>query len=97
MVRLSGSSVTDISPLTDSPVESLWIAGLKLDDCSPLASMPLRRLVVTASQLNPAAIEILRSLDQLDSLGEAGDPEDQSPEIFWRRLEDGEYDDSRKQ
>ena len=93
VVRLSGSSVREISPLINSPVESLWIAGLKIKDYVPLTRMPLKRLIVTASHLDPEAQAILRSLDQLEHLGEAGDPEDQSPDTFWERLENGEYDD----
>ena len=83
--------MSDLSPLIDSPVESLWVAGLELADYSPLAHMPLRHLVVTVSHLDPAAQAIVRSFDQLETLGEAGDDEDQTPEVFWQRFDDGEY------
>ena len=53
--------------------------------------MPLRSLTVTAANLSPEQLDFVAGLRHLEHLGEAADPEDQTPEDFLRRVHAGEY------
>jgi hypothetical protein len=48
--------------------------------------MPLRRLTLTAKGFSYDQLDFLSGLPQLEFLGEVGDPDDQTPEIFLKRV-----------
>jgi len=77
--------------LAGSVIEVLAISGLSIEDLSPLREMPLRSLTVTAANLSPEQLDFVAGLRYLEHLGEAADPEDQTPEDFLRRVHAGEY------
>ena len=86
VLRLSGSAVTDLSPLAECPVEEITLTGLGIDNLEPLSRMPLRRLTLTAKGVSYDQLDFLSGLPQLEFLGEVGDPDDQTPEIFLKRV-----------
>jgi hypothetical protein len=86
VLRLSGSAVTDLLPLAESPVEEITLTGLAIDNLEPLSRMPLRRLTLTAKNFSYDQLDFLSGLPQLEFLGEVGDPEDQTPDIFLNRV-----------
>jgi hypothetical protein len=46
----------------------------------------LRRLMVTAKDFSYDQLDFLSGLQQLEFLGEAGDPDDQTPDVFLKRV-----------
>jgi len=48
--------------------------------------MPLRRITLTAKDYTLDQLNFLSGLPLLEFLGEVGDPDDQTPEIFLKRV-----------
>ncbi|MEI6035555.1 MAG: protein kinase [Verrucomicrobiae bacterium] len=97
---ISGTSITDISPLgpplTCSRLQSLDIGHLSVDNVKALAFLPLSRLTLSPMMVaDKASIKSLRGLRTLRILRAPDDPVHQPAAEFWRKLDAGEYDTGR--
>lgn len=90
---ISRSYITDLAPLAISRrLQSLDAGGLALRNLRTLAFLPLVRLTISPLQIpDKAELNGLKSLRLVRVLRAPGDPEDQTPAAFWKKLADGGY------
>lgn len=67
-LRMSGSNVSDLSPLTGMQLKYLALMGSKVSDISPLKGMPLTKLKLFASQVTDLSPLKDMNLEELEFL-----------------------------
>lgn len=94
---ISGTSINDLGPLgTSRRLQSLDISRLAIENVKILVSLPLTRLTLSPMMISDkASLNSLRGLRFLRILRTPGDPDEQPPAEFWRKLDSGEYDTGR--
>lgn len=93
---LSETEVTDLSPLVRSDrLRHLNLAGLNPKNLRVLLNLSLESITLSPMLItDKTELDSLRLHRKLLVLRAPGDPEDQSPADFWRKLDSGGYETS---
>lgn len=92
LLDVSGTAVTDFSPVSSRRLRHLLMAGIEPANLIQLQNFPLETLVIGPPLLfDKAKLHPLRFHRTLHSIRAPGDPEDQPAAEFWRRLDSQEY------
>jgi hypothetical protein len=86
VLYLPGSRVSSLNEIAGCPITELNIVGLKIDDLSPLLTLPIKKLIISREQLTHEQVLIIEQLE-LEYLISPGDPDHQTPEFFFKKLE----------
>lgn len=93
---ISDTHVIDLTPLRNTRLQELAIAGLDPSNFRILGFLPLRALTLSPLLIgDKAALASLRTHRNLKVLRTPDDPADQSAAEFWRKLDSGFYNEAR--
>lgn len=91
-LNLSETGLPELNGLDSPRLRSLNLVGLNPQSLVPLSRLPLHELVIGQELVaEPLKLQLLRSHRTLRLLRLPSDPADQSTQIFWQKLDSGEY------